>query len=1272
MSPAGVALGAAHGGSRHLVFVHHDDDAGIHAALEHWQRLNDAAQLANVISVACRSPCGEGDGATDPQREVTAAAPFPQQLRSARFLEAGAWTDVALMYTLHGADEISRIDILSACTPALARSRQKELAEADRLLRLDAQRIAAPHTSVALHRVWLPGFSEAYEGLAPCPEFAQGEADHLFVVMPENRQHERAVALLMRADVTGDAYSWHVAVELASLGGLWSTMRGAPVELTAPVHSGVSAPVVRLVRSTCRAARIHTPSPEHTFEGDATLPLAGGYLPAPEPLRVIAEAAPRIVGDEFRSLQATAPVDPADAEAGDVSDDGPSGEGGITGSRTGDVHRMLMPLSKPVGRRRHEDLPLRRVVPHAVEGPEPTGAVENFVADTVAAAPWTASLLAEDFRDADWSDAAIGVACRRLGSERAPVSLASVPTEAWDAAIANVLGLADGAEASAPLRAAIIGGRFLITDPEAIAPVPGNLSQTVARLDAAAARPAPAVGRRNAEAGPDAHRDRAGGGDTVDRAASPAPQARDADDAASRADPAAGGARRRDGTGDRRDLLDYMDDVRARKARRWHGTGGRRDPVRQSADRFSGGSVGTTDATGRRNEHAHFRFWFPRPLFPRRVPPTLPPTGGVEPDAAGSAESESSASAEADSVGGVGPDATAGVAPDAGSGSQADSAADPLHGPMPTSDRDAVPRDDPGEQMPAPSSGEPMPPCEPPPVQPPDVHPPTLLGAVTREFDQEIRLAGQVVDAELAELRERLSYEQRPQPGVTSFVAHALLVSGLILLGALLTLTPLREAATVDRLTSDQRIMAFGVLCLLAVTPPILRLMPRSSRAAQVHLILTAAGLSAAVSTVVVLAPQIATSPLDQPGQWGPAIILCAAVMTLALAARARGFRGDRELLGPFAPLVSDFVATAVPIVFAFVLIVAAANRNATTSDDAQPLAWRLLAVVLSSTVAMALVAAGLIWIIRRRDRRVMREWMDRVDEAIDCCEVASARADMVALLKSHWLATAAVLARLTHRPFGRGALAGASRDPVCSVRKLRMFDLELSRETRDAFLGEIVPELAGHGWLGEQYRLMSARFAASERRRLGILPDEAFPPPEHCTYPEPPAEVDVPVRHGFRWRFAEQVFSDGFDGLLREQTDEAMRRAMQATFMNEDVSVAAGSDGLDAQPLPVLLGELLPTDAKTFPAGMLPPSTEAAPVYEAYVWWPTDMAVPEGKPTPSLTCSYVPDGSTVLFHAVRIDISEPVNMERLLPLRSPGAAAPPDTVPPDAVPPLM
>lgn len=1252
MSPAGVAHGSAHGGKRHLVFVHHADDVGIYAALEHWQRLNGAVQLANVISVACRSPCGDAAGDQqheDQHHDMPAAAPFPQSLRHARFLDAGTWTDVALMYTLHGADEISRIDILSACTPALASSRQRELAEADRQLRLDLQRIAAPHTSVALHRVWLPGFSEAYEGLAPCAEYAQGEADHLFVVMPENRQHERAVALLMRADDSGDAYSWHVAVELASLGGLWSTMRGAPVELTAPVHSGVSAPVARLVRSTCRAARIHTPSPEHSFEGDATLPLPGGYLPVPEPLRVIAEAAPRIVGDEFRCLQATAPVDPNDAEAAEASDARQGHGDGNTAGGTRDAYRLLMPLSKPVGRRRHEDLQPRRAMPHADDMAEPTGAVDSFVADTVAAAPWTASLIAEGFRDADWSDAAIAVARRRLGSERAPVSLASVPTDAWDAAIANVLGLADGAEASAPLRAAVIGGRFLITDPEAIAPVPGSLSQTVAWLDAAARR-TPTFGRRNAEAGPDAHRDRVGGGDAVDRAARPAPEPRDADDAVSKTDPAVGG--RDAGT------------ARGVSASR----SGRRSPVGQSADRFSGSSVGMTDSTVRPNEHPLFRFWFPRRLIRRRVRPALAPTGGVEPDAAGSAEAESSASAESDSVGGVGPDATGGAEPDAVSGSKAGSAGDRLHGAMPDSHSDAVQRDDPCEQMPAPSSGEPIPPREP----PPEMHCATLLGAVTREFDQEIRHAGHVVDAELAELRERLSYEQRPEPGVTSFVAHALLVSGLILLGALLTLTPLREAATVDRLTPDQRIMAFGVLCLLVVTPPILRLMPRSSRAGQVHLILTAAGLSAAVSTVVVLAPQIATSPLDRPGQWGPAIIIFAAVMTLALTARARGFRGDRELLGPFAPLVSDFVATAAPIVFAFVLIVAAANRNATASDDAQPLAWRLLAVVLSSTVAMALVAAGLIWIIRRRDRRAMREWMDRVDEAIDRCEVASARADMVALLKSHWLATAAVLARLTHRPFGRGALAGASRDPVCPVRKLRMFDLELSRETRDAFLGEIIPELAGRGWLGEQYRLMSARFAASERRRLGILPDEAFPPPEHCTYPEPPADEDMTVRHGFRWRFAEEVFSDGFDGLLRERTDEAMRRAMQATFMNDDVSVAAGSDGLDAQPLPVLLGELLPTDANTFPAGMLPPSTEAAPVYEAHVWWPTDMAVPDGKPTPSLTCSYAPDGSTVLFHAVRIDVSEPVNMERLLPLRPPGAATPPDAVPADAVPPLM
>ena len=1244
MSPVGVAHGSAHGGKRHLVFVHHADDAGICAALEHWERLNGAVQLANVISVACRSPYGDAEG--DEHHDVPAAAPFPQSLRRARFLDAGTWTDVALMYTLHGADEISRIDVLSACTPALASSRQRELAEADRQLRLDLQRIAAPHTRVALHRVWLPGFSEVYEGLAPCAEYAQGEADHLFVVMPENRQHERAVALLMRADDSGDAYSWHVAVELASLGGLWSTMRGAPVELTAQVHSGMTAPVVRLVRSTCRAARIHTPSPEHTFEGDTMLPLTSGYLPAADPLRVVADAAQRIFPAEFRCLHEPASAEPDAAEADGSSDDADDLHGSSEGGRTGDLYRLLMPLSKPVGRRRHEDLPLRRVMPHSQSATGRVGDVQRFVDDTAAAAPWTASLMVEDGSDVDWSDAAIGTARRQLDRERVPVSLESVPSTAWDIIITNAFGLADGAEPSAPLRAATMGGRFLITDPAAMAPAPGDLSQTVARLDAAAARRAPTLGRRNAEAGPDARRDRAGGGDAADRAASPAPEARDTDDAAFETDPAVGGRGAGAAWG-----ADASRSVR-------------RDPVRQSADLFSGGSAGTAESTGRRDEHALFRFWFPRRLFRRRVRPALASTGGVEPDAAGSAE--------ADSVGGVGPDASDDVAPDAVSGSEADSAGDRLRGAMPDSHRDAVQRDDPWEQMAAPSSGEPMPPCEPQPVRPPDMHRPTLLGAVTREFDQEIRLAGHVVDAELAELRERLSYEQRPEPGVTSFVAYALLVSGLILLGALLTLTPLREAVTVDRLTSDQRIMAFGVLCLLAVTPPILRLMPRSSRAAQVHLILTAAGLSAAVSTVVVLAPQIATSPLDRPGQWGPAIIVCAAVLTLALTARARGFRGDRELLGPFAPLVSDFVATAVPIVFTFVLIVAAANRNATASDDAQPLAWRLLAVVLSSTVAMALVAVGLIWIIRRRDRRAMREWMDRVDEAIDCCEVASARADMVALLKSHWLATAAVLARLTHRPFGRSALAGASRDPICSVRKLRMFDLELSRETRDAFLGEIIPELAGRGWLGEQYRLMSARFAASERRRLGILPDEAFPPPEHCTYPEPPADKDVPVRHGFRWRFAEQVFSGGFDGLLRERTDEAMRRAIQATFMNEDVSVAAGSDGLDAQPLPVLLGELLPTDAKTFPAGMLPPSTEAAPAYEAFVWWPTDMAVPDGKPTPSLMCSYVPDGSTVLFHAVRIDISEPVDMERLLPLRPPGAAAPPDAAPPDAVPPLM
>ena len=291
-----------------------------------------------------------------------------------------------------------------------------------------------------------------------------------------------------------------------------------------------------------------------------------------------------------------------------------------------------------------------------------------------------------------------------------------------------------------------------------------------------------------------------------------------------------------------------------------------------------------------------------------------------------------------------------------------------------------------------------------------------------------------------------------------------------------------------------------------------------------------------------------------------------------------------------------------------------------------------------------------------------MQEWEQRIDELVDACELGLARTQALEMLKAHWLTTAAVAARLVHRPFGSHHAAAVPQDPRPSVRKLLMFDLELTDETRDAFLGELLPELASRGWLREQYRRMSSQFVSSERSRFGIGADDYMPPPEHCTYPMSLESVTNGRGSGSRWRFAERVYAGEFDSVLHETAEDALSRAMAATFMSDQISVSLGSAGAGRQTLPRLLGELLPAGETRMPSGTLPPSTEPPPEYQTLVWWPEAVSMLPGHPPPEHRCRHVRVQGTVLFHAVRVDISEAVGMERLMPIGESDAGAPADS----------
>ena len=1029
------------------------------SALGVWEALSAAGHLRPVMCVSYEAPASESQPALDLGRRT-------------RLLDQGAWTSDGLMYSLHGAGELGRVDIVSVATAALVEQEQAELAQAGETLRQDLRRIASSETQVTLHRVWLPDYGDDH--IAPSPAFVNAAADTAFVVLPTDRQFDRAMAMPLSVTDDPQAFGWHAAIEIASLGGLWSTMTGAPVELVDHAASGVGTPLVRLVRSIGRAARIGAPSPERVLEGSGALPLVPGYLPAPDPAHLVRVAPQEIYPAEFCLAD----------EDDHIEEDGePLLEFAPQWNLAQERRRALETVGGALTR--HDDMA------------EAALRLEEFAAETVEVASWCEPLVehavvgivpgesagldesgesdaSPDFDVSDeldgsglstaseesdepdeWSefdetddwveplDAAEAVAEARLllDADRPPVSLDAVPTSGWDELLIGTLGVVDASTRAADIRTSTGGSKYLVLEPDAIAPTGEDFAELLADIDFAEE---------------DNH-----------------PQADStADDDSARAD---------------------------------------------------------ASPRGRRSEE------------------------------------------------------------------------------------------------------------------------PTLLSGITDQFSRQVRRASDRIDRLLEEFRSHLLYENRPEPGVTSFVAYALLVSVLIAAGALLTLTALREVFTPDHLSDALRVAIFGLLSLFVTLPPVLRLTPSRSMPAQSRLIWVTAGYAAGAATLLVMSTTVARSFLDQPGQWLPAVAVIAAVVVVSAVAWMREFRGDKSLLGPLAPLVSDMVAGVVPLVYLFMIAVATLNYDATAPQLFEDRNWRVLTILLATAVAVGVVSGGLMRLIRRRDRRQLREWKDGIDSYVNRVEQTAAQHDALRMLQGHWLATAAVVARLVHRPFGTEIARSARTDPEVLVRKLLIFDLELTSDAREKYLAELLPLIAPPGWLQQQYRRMADRFRESERARHGISPDEELPPPEHNAYPTPLEAARANTGDDGRWRFAREVHSGTYDSILRQTADEALEHAIQATFVKERVAVQLDPATGAEQTLPNLLGELLPPVGEArLPAAELPPSTEAAPPYTPHIWWPERVPMPSGHEPAEHSCGHVRVHGSLLFHAIRVDISEPIDVGRL------------------------
>lgn len=266
-------LGADGESRRAVILVRHAGDDAVAAGSEALRELSSQGMLRPVLVV-----CVNG-----------------VELTTDFVIDGGSFaTDV--FDALARSGRIDRVDIVSGFSEAVDGSAAIELADAATLLVERSRRLAPPGTTVWDHRVSLCSH-DSY-----CTTVFEGTVDTRIVIIGEDRRFPSALAKPLLRDDAG-AFGLHVAVELASLCGLWSAGGDTPLAQVEFSASGIDTPLVVLARSMVRSVRLLLPSVVEEIRERDRLPLPVGVQRSPIPAEVICRAGEDLYPEELRFRQ---------------------------------------------------------------------------------------------------------------------------------------------------------------------------------------------------------------------------------------------------------------------------------------------------------------------------------------------------------------------------------------------------------------------------------------------------------------------------------------------------------------------------------------------------------------------------------------------------------------------------------------------------------------------------------------------------------------------------------------------------------------------------------------------------------------------------------------------------------------------------------------------------------------------------------------------------------------------------------------------------------
>jgi len=207
---------------------------------------------------------------------------------SAIVVSKGQRQEVQLFDYLAGHQRIERVRTVAICSGGLKSDDVTLLAETASSIAVRIAKLVNPALTTATEvRIFAPG----YGSLSRPEEFFTGASSNV-ILIPEDRPGDLGMA--RPGEVDSDWFGAHIAVETASLVGMWRGMETNPVDEMNSVQPGVNDVVVRFFRSLVRAVRGPTPPLNEILPRGDKLPVSNGYELSPDPQWAI-NAAERIV-----------------------------------------------------------------------------------------------------------------------------------------------------------------------------------------------------------------------------------------------------------------------------------------------------------------------------------------------------------------------------------------------------------------------------------------------------------------------------------------------------------------------------------------------------------------------------------------------------------------------------------------------------------------------------------------------------------------------------------------------------------------------------------------------------------------------------------------------------------------------------------------------------------------------------------------------------------------------------------------------------------------